>query len=100
MFGTVQSLNIDLVRAWTGHNVRPGLARDRSLHCDLVRAWTGRNVATWSVHGPVVTLRPDPCGLVAMLRPGSCVDRSQRFDLVRARFGHYALIGLDTCPMF
>ncbi|KAF2531208.1 hypothetical protein F2Q70_00029833 [Brassica cretica] len=87
----VQSLNRDLVRAWTGHNVRPGLARDWYLRYDLVRAWTGRNVATWYVRGPIVT---------STLRPGPCVDRSQRFDLVRARFGRYALIGLDTCPIF
>ncbi|KAF2605060.1 hypothetical protein F2Q70_00025705 [Brassica cretica] len=68
----VQSLNRDLVRAWTGHNVRHGLARDRSLCCDLVRTWTSCNVATWSVRGPVSSLRPDPCGPVATLRPDPC----------------------------
>ena len=131
-------MNRDLVRAWTGHNVRPGLARDRSLCYDLFRAWTGCNVATWSVcgpvallrpdpcmvrsqccnlirvdrwqrcypvptwsmYGPVATLRPDPCGPVEKLRPGPCVDRSQRFDLVCARFRRYVLIGLDTCLIF
>ncbi|KAF3535415.1 hypothetical protein F2Q69_00022953 [Brassica cretica] len=74
MFGTVQSLNRDLVRAWTGQNVATG------------SVWTGRDVATWSVHGPVATLRPDPCGLVARLvatlRPCPCVARSQRCDLI------------------
>ena len=47
------------------------------------------------MRGPVATLRPDPGGLVATLRPGPYVDRSQRCDLVHARFGRYALIGLS-----
>ncbi|KAF2574548.1 hypothetical protein F2Q70_00003573 [Brassica cretica] len=47
------------------------------------------------MRGPVAMLRPDSCGPVATLLPGPYVDRSQRCDLVRARFGRYALIDLS-----
>ena len=92
----------------------PGPCVDRSQRCELVRAWTGRIVATWSVwsgrnvaNWSVWTGRNVSTwfvlGSVAMCRNDATVHaqtRSQRCDLVCARFGRYVLIGLDTCLMF